>query len=153
VKGLPREPLVLFDAEGQRLFALQPQARAAGPLPERLMLLGARLLPDGQMAAAGRWRLETRQGRLTDPAGRSFFVDVDAERGLIRVRHAGTLRIQGRPAGAEVSVDGVTLGRAPLERKLPAGPHRVRLAWRGGQAVEQEVVVPARGVVSLELAP
>lgn len=153
VAGLPRDPLVLFDPEGRRLFTLLPRLAARTPLEGELTLVGARLLRDGQMAAAGTWRLDLRQGRLTDPTGRAFFVDVDLARGTLFARHAGTLKVTSHPAGALVYLDGVKLGSAPLQRKVPAGAHRLRLVWRAGQAVEQEVSVPPRGTVSLELAP
>jgi hypothetical protein len=61
--------------------------------------------------------------------------------------------VTAQPPRAEIYVDGLRLGRAPLTRKLPAGEHRVRLVWRAGQEKEQTVVVPVRGTVSLELGP
>jgi hypothetical protein len=152
VEGLPRDPLVLFDRQGRHLFSLQPRARPE-PAPEgSVALLGARLLPDGQLTSAGQWQLDAAAGRLTDPAGRHFFVTVDAEAGTIRARHPGRLKVMARPAGAQVYLDGVRLGEAPLERKVPSGSHQLRLLWRGGREVEQRVDVPARGALTVELS-
>jgi hypothetical protein len=41
--------------------------------------------------------------------------------------HFGTLKLESTPGGAAVSIDGETRGRTPVEIKLAAGPHEVRL--------------------------
>jgi hypothetical protein len=153
VAGLPREPIVLYDAEGKRMFALQPWPRRDAPRTDLLTLGGVRLRPDGQMVETGTWRLDLRRGRLTDPRGASFFVDVDLERGLIAVRHPGTLSVRSRPAAGVIFVDGVRLGPSPQQRRVPAGLHRVRVEWRSGQSHEQNADVPPRGRLDLEVAP
>jgi protein phosphatase len=153
VEGLPEDPLVLFDRSGRHLYALQPRARPQSPPKGTVTLYGARLLPGGQMTPAGEWRLDADTGRLTDPRSRTFYVDVDAAAGVITARHPGLLRVRTQPSGASVLVDGIRLGTAPLERKLPAGSHALRLLWRDGRVVEQTVEVPPRGSLTLELSP
>lgn len=153
VAGLPRDPIVLYDPDGKRMFALQPWPQRDPPRGGVLPLVGVRLGRDGQLVETGTWRLDARRGRLTDPHGAFFFVDVDADRGLIAVRHAGTLRVITHPAAGQVYLDGVLLGPAPVQRRVPAGSHRVRIEWRSGQSYEGSVEVPTRGSILLEQAP
>lgn len=44
----------------------------------------------------------------------------------------GTLTIASEPPGAEVFLDGASVGQTPIEIDVPAGPHTVRLAAPGG---------------------
>jgi hypothetical protein len=67
----------------------------------------------------------------------------------------GTLRIQVSPPGAEVSLDGVSIGSAPLEAKVfvEPGKHLVR-ATRAGMAPVERAIAVRRGdeeVVTLDL--
>lgn len=60
---------------------------------------------------------------------------VDAE--LAPKKNTATLSVRTEPAGANVLVDGVAVGRAPLKTKLDPGAHRVVLRATG---YEEEVV-------------
>lgn len=153
VRGLPSEPLILFDRAGRHLFTLQSGARPRPAPAGSLALQGARLLADGQLSMAGEWRLEADRGRLIDAKGRSFFVDVEPAAGVIRARHPGVLSVQSAPPGARVELDGERLGETPLKRTVAAGSHRMRLRWRDGRTREQAIEVPARGKIELELSP
>ena len=59
----------------------------------------------------------------------TFEVAVDAALTLaltrLRANRTGTLRVTTDPTGAAVRIDGREVGRAPLERLLPVGEHRV----------------------------
>jgi serine/threonine protein phosphatase PrpC len=149
----PREAILLQDAEGKRLFSLRPGPSGTLPREGKLKLQGVRMLRSGELTAAGSWQLDLRRSRLTDPRGRSFFVDVDAERGVITARRAGTLRVTSPGAVAEVSLDGIALGRTPIGMEAPAGKHRLRLEWRDGRVHEEEVTIPRAGRLSVEWGP
>jgi len=43
---------------------------------------------------------------------------------------------------AEVSIDGLPSGRLPLERKIPAGAHRIEVTSPGRQTLSSEVQIP-----------
>ncbi len=66
---------------------------------------------------------------------------------LLRSKLAGHTRpppalvITSAPQGAQISIDGVALGQAPLERALLPGKHRVRASLPGYVADEREVLL------------
>jgi hypothetical protein len=65
----------------------------------------------------------------------------------------GSLLVQSDPAGAQVMVDGVDHGKAPISvADLAPGEHEVTLTGSGGSPVKQKVVIQA-GVTSSVLAP
>jgi hypothetical protein len=70
-------------------------------------------------------------------------------------RRKGRLLLRSEPAGAEVLVDGVPVGEAPLNRLVEAGPHVVVMRYMGRAAQLQRVTVrPEQDTrVSLTLAP
>jgi hypothetical protein len=47
----------------------------------------------------------------------------------------------------------VLLGPAPVLRRVPAGLHRLRVEWRSGESHEENVQVPARSAIQVEMAP
>jgi len=57
-------------------------------------------------------------------------------------KEPGTLRLDGLPPGAEVLVDGVSRGRAPLHAalELPAGDHRVLVRASGHRPWKKQVI-------------
>jgi hypothetical protein len=60
----------------------------------------------------------------------------------------GVLRVATDVPGAEVTVDGVVVGRTPLERAVTPGRHEVKVAQEGfADAAPSFVDVPARAVV------
>lgn len=64
------------------------------------------------------------------------------ERGELAAKFpAATLLIGSTPPGAVVSVDGASLGPAPLERIVPPGVHVVRMELKGRTPVERRVSV------------
>jgi hypothetical protein len=59
------------------------------------------------------------------------------------VAHERLLSLVPSPSlPAEVSIDGTPLGRLPLERKIPAGTHRIEVSSPGRQTLNSEVQVP-----------
>jgi serine/threonine protein kinase/tetratricopeptide (TPR) repeat protein len=63
--------------------------------------------------------------RLVDP--KVYPVKID----LMPITRAATVRIESAPAGAEVSVDGVSKGKTPFESQLPLGSYSVRVGLSG----------------------
>jgi uncharacterized membrane protein len=47
--------------------------------------------------------------------------------------------IRSRPAGARLSLDGEAIGRAPIDRELPAGVHKLELVAEGYDPLERTV--------------
>jgi hypothetical protein len=84
-----------------------------------------------------------------------------AERALVdravqdsAIAAAGRLSVETEPAGAEVVVDGVVRGRAPLDLELPYGRHVVRVERFGRQPMASiaEVALGETARISLTLA-
>ncbi len=68
----------------------------------------------------------------------------------------GALRIDTDPLGAEILLDGVSLGPSPIsDRDVLAGPHTLRIVREGYDAVEEPIQVEAGGRLerSLKLTP
>jgi protein phosphatase len=149
----PREAILLRDAEGKRLFALQPGPGRALARDGTLTLQGVRMLPSGELTGAGSWRLDLRRSRLTSPKGHSVYVEIDDAHGVITVRRSGKLHVTSGGRTATVLLDGVALGETPLRQEVPAGKHRLRVQWSDGRAHEQAVEVPVGGRLSLEWGP
>jgi hypothetical protein len=71
-----------------------------------------------------------------------------------RVRaEVGALEVRARPAGTEISVDGIEFGTAPLDRQLfvDPGSRRVRARLRGYREQSVNVEVAAGGTASVVL--
>ncbi|RMG98805.1 MAG: PEGA domain-containing protein [Deltaproteobacteria bacterium] len=64
---------------------------------------------------------------------------------------AGTVQVRTTPPGAQVAVDGTSVGTTPLRLELSPGEHRVRIEREGHAAVERTVVVPAGGEVTMDV--
>ncbi len=79
-------------------------------------------------------------------AGRSFVADNDASQ-------TGSLAVQSRPAGAEVTVDGTLAGVTPLVVTLSVGRHQVLIQGDGYQAwvTSAEVAMSERAQVNASL--
>ncbi len=75
----------------------------------------------------------------------------------VRARCEAPVRIVTEPSGAQVAVDGVPRGNAPVEVTLPAGPHVVRASAEGHAPEERAVVVeggrPATVSIPLRARP
>lgn len=67
----------------------------------------------------------------------------------------GSLKIESRPVGAEVSIGGESRGATPLEIALPPGAHEVRITLAGHGDWEAQVKVAQNRVTHLpvELMP
>jgi hypothetical protein len=91
------------------------------------------------------------EGGAEIPARRRMAVRAEIETQSARI---GTIDVRTAPLGAEVFVDGVSVGRTPLPKpiRVAAGRHRVQatLAGRGAETRALEVV--GRSDVSLSLA-
>ena len=55
----------------------------------------------------------------------------------------GSVRVETRPSGAVVSIDGKRVGTAPLRIPLAPGPHKIRLSLAGHKTVTTTAVVRA----------
>jgi WD40 repeat protein/serine/threonine protein kinase len=102
----------------------------------------------------GKWRIQARYGT---PAEVSV---------LILKSRPGSLWVSSDPPGAEIHLDGNKVGATPQRlEKLPAGPHRVKLAhpersdWEGQAEVRPDepseliVPLPAMAAVRVETHP
>ncbi|MEJ7728418.1 MAG: PEGA domain-containing protein [Polyangiaceae bacterium] len=67
----------------------------------------------------------------TPPASARVGNDETARLTLLARRLESGLRIEPSPAGAQVALDGVPLGRGVWDGKLPSGPHQVEVAEEG----------------------
>ncbi|MER3451053.1 MAG: S-layer protein [Thermus sp.] len=162
--------------ERVRLFAqLVPEART-GFLYVNSTPQGAEVYVSGQLKGRTPISLSLPEGsypvelRLADYE--PYRATLQVERGRetrLEVRlnplpRTGTLRLDSRPQGAEVYVDGTLVGRTPLSLTLPEGRHEVRVVLAGHNEYRAQVevrrnettqlfvqLVPARAVVELYL--
>jgi len=63
---------------------------------------------------------------------------------LIPVRQTGLLRVDSRPHGARLAVDGREVGRTPWEQRLPARRYRLRAELEGHLVAQQSVILQPR---------
>ncbi|MHC1742534.1 MAG: protein kinase [Syntrophobacteraceae bacterium] len=61
----------------------------------------------------------------------------------------GTLRLESKPSGAQVLVDGDVKGLTPLELKLPTGSHEVRLSMENHGDWEAQVRITENKLTSI----
>jgi len=96
---------------------------------------------------AGRWRDERRE-RVDPPRREGSF-----ERRSTDEERNGTLRLDVRPEGASIYVDGEFRGTArTLQRlQLPAGPHRVEILHPGLRTFERDVTLQSGEGFDLEV--
>lgn len=113
--------------------------------------------------------LDATTGRAVADTGESCEVCAIPEVQQLLEEHAGILggkidaldrappvvEFVSRPAGALVYLDGELIGRAPVERPVSAGRHRVRARLRGHLSLEQplEATPGTRDTLSFELEP
>jgi len=55
-----------------------------------------------------------------------------------RLKQLATIRVQGAPDGAQILIDGRSVGTTPREVMVPAGTHRVELSLVGYQGYSQD---------------
>ncbi len=135
---------ILYEPAGA-VVAVDRVPLGATPLEEVIVPCGEHQL---QLTAPGRVSLtqlfEVKGGQTT------------VLEGTLGVVERGSLAVRVVPAGAEVLVDGLLVGAAPLEvAELEAGSHRITARATGFEEREQTVEVVAGGQqdLSLELAP
>jgi TolB-like protein len=92
-----------------------------------------------------------------DEAGEKMALAASALRARLEVLTKAPARfiVRSRPAGVAVKLDGVGVGRTPLDRELGGGEHRFELAAAGYDALDRRVTVVS-GVdetLDLELVP
>ena len=71
------------------------------------------------------------------------------------VRAPARFVIRSRPPGAAVSMDGQPIGRTPIDREIPGGPHALQVSAEGYEASQRSLTVVS-GVdetLDLELQP
>lgn len=148
LSALPAGNVVLFDPLARRIYSLatRPVKASEGAVD----LQGFRVGPDGRLADAGAFRLDAARTSLTLPSGGKLPVEVDPNSGSIRALRGGVLQVDTRPPGANVLVNGNSVGASPQRITVPAGHYRVRVEATGW-ARETEVDVPAAGAVTVSL--
>jgi hypothetical protein len=78
---------------------------------------------------------QTRQTEVT--AGDRVSVAFE----LVEIPHVGTLRVEANVAGAEVSVDGASVGAVPYQASVAEGSHEVRVSAEGYVTQTQQVAL------------
>lgn len=139
-------------AEFDAAVALYEQAFAQDPSP--VLLLNIAVIRDRQGRVFDAIEAYERHLALEDdPAARK----ASAERlAVIRVGAPGRVSVTGVPPGAEVFIDGRSVGRVPIAAAdLPAGTYALRISHPGYVALESTVTVTAgsRKTVEAALAP
>ena len=99
------------------------------------------------------YRLDSARGRLIDPKGHSYPVVVDGTTGVIEIQQGGTLRLNTKPVGLPVSIDGRSAGRTPASLSVLAGRHQIQLRSTSGRGVvwDSPVEVPPGPPLTLGL--
>jgi len=147
---LPAGNLILMDELGQRVFTLPTRGNLPGTEP--LKLRAFQVGRGGRFVDAGEFRLDPAKGELADADGHHYPVSLDFSRGMIQVLRGGTLAVQSRTPGAQVTVDGREIGPAPQRLALPEGKHHVRVAGRSWVREGEVDVVPG-GTVTWTVGP
>jgi serine/threonine protein phosphatase PrpC len=147
---LPRGGVVLVQRGTNRLYVLRTRPVGVPAGDEPALLSELRFQPGKGVKDTGNtYRLDTGRGRLVDPTGRSYPVTVDGSTGVIEILQSGVLRLNTRPAGMAVFIDGRSAGRAPISLTVPAGKHQVEIHSSAGSVLGAFVVdVPPRSTVS-----
>lgn len=107
---------------------------------------GARITIDGSILCTAPCTLTLPPGRHVLSAymrgyalaDRIFHVPEDNSLIVELAQGVGVVMVNSIPAGATVTVDGRSVGRAPLSLHIPAGPHRIALS--NGPEVRQQVI-------------
>jgi hypothetical protein len=103
-------------------------------------------LPDGepaQLREGEALELGDGEGLSSSRPEREDDLAAVAAVGLWREAQVGSLQLDARPIGARVTIDGVPVGRAPLEVSLSPGRHQLKLTAAGRQPLEAEVGMSA----------
>jgi hypothetical protein len=152
VTSLPRGGVVLVQRETNRLYILRTRPVGLPATEEPLLLSELRFQPGKGIKDTGNtYRLDVGRGRLTDPNGRAYPVTLDAASGVLEIQQAGTLRLNTKPSGLLVSIDGHAAGPTPVALPVQAGRHQVRVQTRSGTGIlwDLPIEVPPGTTVSL----
>ena len=116
------------------LFFKSPKIQAAEAKKEAKEQASRRAVQRAKAAEEA----STAAGRAKLAAERRIVAE---EQGWQRDGSKGKLVIFCRPAGAIISVDGVEVGKAPIQHSIIAGRHVVRAKWPDGSTAAQKVAV------------
>jgi hypothetical protein len=141
-------------ADGEYTLALKAldAAFTEGADPEKVQLLRAQCFAALQDFAraedAFALALEANPDASLDPTR----VDPSVVKMLdgLRARTRGTVVVRSTPAGAEVTLDGKSLGAAPLEAQAVIGRHKLEAKWADGSLASTELLVRPRREIHLE---
>jgi len=79
--------------------------------------------------------LDMARGRLVDPNGRAYPMTIDGATGVIQVQQGGMIRLNTKPPGLPVSIDGHSAGLTPGPIAVQAGRHQVQVKGISGSGV------------------
>jgi hypothetical protein len=98
-------------------------------------------------------QLRGEGGTGTPPVAAPVAEAVETPIALVAVLLDAALRVEPRPGGALVAVDGVPVGRGVWEGRLPSGPHRIEVSARGYWLATRDATLGAqdRQVLSIVL--
>lgn len=112
------------------------------PLGEPLMLGAGRrvveVTADGYVSVRDELEVVGRQPRTVEIR-------------LAKKETAGTIDISSEPDGAEVRIDGLEVGEAPVERKVPRGGHVIEASLEGYELYREPVEIAPRQSLSLNV--
>jgi hypothetical protein len=132
---------VLSDAQGARAFI---DGTDMGPVPVDIkdVKAGEHII---QVKAPG---MKTDEKKVTVAAGSSQIVkfDLNAE----TPADQGTLKVVSMVPEAQVFIDGASVGKVPVDKKLSAGEHPVVVRLDGYKQFEQKVRVEAGQTVTVQ---
>jgi hypothetical protein len=127
----------------------------AGPA-EYELLEGGKTVERGTLPArlpdlpTGEYEVQAHRGDRT--VRQTVDVEREREAAVTLAFATGQLAIGSDPAGAEIAVDGVAMGKAPLTLELPTGPHEVLATYRNWPESRQTVTVKRDGNPPVEFA-
>ena len=149
LKGQPAAELPCFSAE----------SRCADPIDAFVASLGFErvvLIQGGQDEAGFKYRVvafEPGTGRVSPASASSANLEKALLGALAKVvPAASTLEVKTTPPGATVFIDEVKVGVTPLNTQVLPGERVIRLDLKLHQPLEETLVIPIRGAVSVEKA-
>jgi hypothetical protein len=164
----PSEPAADSVARAEQLFHEGTKAFEAAEYSEAYTALkSAWELAPGYRTAAGLGQVELQIERFRDAAYhlsyclRHYPTDGDAgirahvEDGLEQARtHVAALRVRVGVEGAEVAIDGVSVGKSPLDGLVfvEPGSHKVTASHAGYRLAEADVETPVRATRDVSLS-
>lgn len=144
----------------ERFLERAERAFAAEDFAKALEMLDAAYAREPRPAIlANRGLVLERLGRYADAAdafdrylasGPEKEMALAAQGALDRLRPLVSIR--STPAGASVAVDQRPIGQTPLETRIVAGTHRLRLTLGGHETLERPLVVPLDERLAMEFA-